>query len=296
MRISTRVVLDLESGQVLERDSYEYSGPLALCIKAATQAAQSGVNQANATAANYGGQAAGIGGTLVPALTKESTNPTGFNPNDLNSMLVAGEQGAGGANAGLTGQANLQASRTNNSGALSGVLDQAARAKTQTLSNNALGVQNENAQLKQKQQQAGLQGLQGLYGTDVGAQLKAQGLVPEDINAWANADKTGWLQDTTGMLGALGSLGMGAGAVGLKAPGAGCWIAAEVYGGWDDPRVDLVRNWIFNVWAAESWIGWGVSRLYLRVGQPVAWLLQHSDWLKRGFRRLFDVALRKGTI
>ena len=204
MRISTRVVLDLESGQVLERDSYEYSGPLALCIKAATQAAQSGVNQANATAANYGGQAAGIGGTLVPALTKEATNPTGFNPNDLNSMLVAGEQGAGGANAGLTGQANLQASRTNNSGALSGVLDQAARAKTQTLSNNALGVQNLNTQTKLKQQQAGLQGLQGLYGTDVGAQLKAQGLVPEDIGAWANANNTGWLQGADQTITALG--------------------------------------------------------------------------------------------
>ena len=210
MRISTRVVLDLESGQVLERDSYEYSGPLALCIKAATQAAQSGVNQANATAANYGGQAAGIGGTLVPALTKEATNPTGFNPNDLNSMLVAGEQGAGGANAGLTGQANLQASRTNNSGALSGVLDQAARAKTQTLSNNALGVQNENAQLKQKQQQAGLQGLQGLYGTDVGAQLKAQGLVPQDIAQWVNASKTGWQQDLEGGLDTLGGLAVDA--------------------------------------------------------------------------------------
>ena len=211
MRISTRVVLDLESGQVFERDSYEYSGPLALCIKAATKAAQSGVNQANATAANYGGQAAGIGGTLVPALTKEATNPTGFNPNDLNSMLVAGEQGAGGANAGLTGQANLQASRTNNSGALSGVLDQAARAKTQTLSNNALGVQNENAQLKQKQQQAGLQGLQGLYGTDVGAQLKAQGLVPEDIGAWANASNSGWVQNVDNTLKALNPGGGGGG-------------------------------------------------------------------------------------
>jgi hypothetical protein len=151
-------------------------------------------------------------------------------------------------------------------------------------------VQNLNTQTKLKQQQAGLQGLQGLYGTDVGAQLKAQGLVPEDINAWANANNTGWMQNVDQTISALGSLGTGAGAVGLKAP---CWIAAEVYGGWDDPRVALVRHWIFNVWAAESRIGWLVSRLYLRVGQPVAKMLRHSAWLKRGFRKLFDVALRK---
>jgi hypothetical protein len=211
MRISTRVVVDIESGRVTERDSYEYSGPVALCIKAATQAAQGAATTAAGTGAGYGSQASGIGSTLVPQLTKEATNPTGINPNDQNSMLVAGEQGAGGANAGLTGQANLQAARTNNTGALSGVLDQAARAKTQTLSNNALGVQNLNTQTKLKQQQAGLSGLEGLYGTDVGAQLKAQGLVPEDINAWANANNSGWVQNTDQTLKALNSGGGGGG-------------------------------------------------------------------------------------
>jgi hypothetical protein len=65
-------------------------------------------------------------------------------------------------------------------------------------------VQNLNTQTKLKQQQAGLQGLQGLYGTDVGAQLKAQGLVPEDIASWAKASDSGWVQNTDNTITALG--------------------------------------------------------------------------------------------
>ena len=195
MRISTKVIIDIETGAVLSRESYSYSGPIAYCIKAATKAAQGAATTAGATGADYGQQASGIGGTLTPALTQEATHPTGINPTDLNSMLVAGQQGAGGATAGVAGQAGLTAARTRNSGALSGVLDQAARTKQQANSGAALGVQGLNAQTKLKQQQEGLSGLEGLYGTDVNAGLKAQGLVPEDINSWANANKTGWLQN-----------------------------------------------------------------------------------------------------
>ena len=118
-------------------------------------------------------------------------------------MLVAGQQGAGGSNSGIAGQAGLTAARTRNTGALSGVLDQASRNKTQSNSQNALGVQNENTQTKLKQQQEGLSGLEGLYGTDVNAGLKAQSLVPDDIKAWADADRTGWLQNTLGVVNSL---------------------------------------------------------------------------------------------
>lgn len=155
--------------------------------KKQAQAAQSATNTANTTAGNYGTGAATVGSTLVPELTKEATNPTGLTPTERNNELVAGEQGAGGATAGITGQANLEAARTHNTGALSGVLDEAARAKTRQLSTNALNIENQNTALKESQRQAGLKGLEGTYGTDVGAQLKAEGLVPEDITAWNKA-------------------------------------------------------------------------------------------------------------
>lgn len=150
---------------------------------------------AASTASGLGSQATNISGSLVPQLQKQATNPTGYTPTQQNNMLVAGEQGAGGANAGITGQAGLQASRTHNRGALSGVLDSAARSKQQTLSQNALGVQNKQADLQQKQMADAQKQLGGLYGEDVNADIKAQSLVPEDINAANAAAQSGAQQN-----------------------------------------------------------------------------------------------------
>jgi hypothetical protein len=49
-----------------------------------------------------------------------------------------------------------------------------------------------------------------MYGTDVNAQLKAMGIIPEDINAGLNAGKSGWLQNTEGVLGTLSGMGSSA--------------------------------------------------------------------------------------
>jgi hypothetical protein len=176
------------------------------------QQGQAAASTAAGTGAGYSSAATGIGSTLVPELTKEATNPTGLTPTEQNSELVAGEQGAGGANAGIAGQAGLTAARTRNTGALSGVLDEAARAKTRQLSSNALGVANQNTALKTKEQQEGLAGLGSMYGTDVGAQLKSEGLVPEDINA----EGPSTFQDV------LGAVNSGAGLISaFKKPGGG---------------------------------------------------------------------------
>ena len=169
---------------------------------AQNQAGQA-TNQAFSTAGNYGSQAGQIGGSVVPTLERDVTNAPGYNPTDLNAMLVAGEQGAGGAASGVTGQAGLEAARTRNSGATSSVLDQAMRRKGQILSTNALDVQGANAKLKQQQRSQALGGLEGMYGTDVGAQLKAMGLEAPDINADVNAGKSGWLQQGEGLLDTL---------------------------------------------------------------------------------------------
>jgi hypothetical protein len=152
-----------------------------------TTAANSAGQTATTNAGQYGAQAAGVNSTIMPTLTREAQGGGGYTPTQANNQLVAGEQGAGGANAGITGQANLQAARTHNIGDLSGVLDQAARQKQQTLSQNALGVQNQSANLANQQQAGALKQLAGLYGTDVNAQLGNQKLVPEDINAATTA-------------------------------------------------------------------------------------------------------------
>lgn len=196
MIYNRKIVIDIASGEVLSRDlPCIYDGPLELCDKKAKSMAQKAANTATNEGSRYGSTASDIASTLVPEYRREATNPTGFMPQDVNAMLVGGEQGAGGSAASLAGEAGLGAARSRNSGALAGTLGEIARSKGRQLSENALNVQTMQAREKQRQRSEGLRGLEGVYGTDVGAELKEQGLVPEDINAMLNANKTGWGKD-----------------------------------------------------------------------------------------------------
>ena len=72
----------------------------------------------------------------------------------------------------------------------------------------------------------------------------------------------------------------------------GCWIAARLFGGWDDPRTQLVRAWIFGPFA-ESWYGKRLSGLYGRHGRRIAEVWMPASpaltWL---LAKVFDAALR----
>jgi hypothetical protein len=213
MRIHTKTVFQLTDDPYeylpVSDESFDYSGPLALADRSAQAQAKNAANTAGANAADYGATAKGVNTFLQPTLERDVTNPVGFTPTETNNMLVAGEQGAGGATAGIAGAAGLNAMRTRNSGALSGVLDQAARTKQQQLSENALNVQNQSAKLAQAKRAAALGGLQGLYGTDVGAQMKSMGIQSDEIKNEIEAGKSGWLQNTMGAIGTLAGAAKG---------------------------------------------------------------------------------------
>lgn len=141
----------------------------------------------NSTTANgleslYGSNAAAVNSTLTPALTAEATNPQGYSPSTMAAMTTGAEQTAGGANAGATGGALLRAARTRNSGAAPGSIAQTNRQGGQELSQVNSGIQTSNANLKAKQQQAGISGLEGLYGENVGAGENALGLSNSALN------------------------------------------------------------------------------------------------------------------
>lgn len=118
-------------------------------------------------------------------------------------MLAAAAGGAGGATSGITGQANLQAARTRNSGGFGSALDAAARSRQQAAAGQSEQIAGQNATLKNSQQQAAASGLQGLYGTDSGNALKALGLQGDAINAETTAGSQGWLQNTTGLISSI---------------------------------------------------------------------------------------------
>ena len=131
---------------------------------------------ATTAAAGYGGNAAGLYGSLAPAYSAMAFNPQGYGATNLAKMNTASQQSLGGSNAGVTGQAGLEAARTRNAGGSAAVLDAASQNAMRQNSENAIGTDVANANLQQKQQGEGLAGLSSLYGQNVNAQLGEQGI------------------------------------------------------------------------------------------------------------------------
>lgn len=118
-------------------------------------------------------------------------------------MLGDAAAGAGGADAGIVGQANQMAARTRNGGGFQTALDSAARSRTQAAASTAEGIGAADANLKQTQKQDAEKGLQSMYGTDTSGMLDATGQEAPDLNAATNANNSGWLQQSMGVLNSL---------------------------------------------------------------------------------------------
>lgn len=157
-------------------------------------------NTATGNAAQYGGDASSIGGTLTPFLTQRLLNPSGYSQGDMGAMLANAMGGAGGATSGITGQANLQAGRTRNDAGFSTALDDAARQRTAAAASSAEGVAANNANLKQDQSNNAAKMLSGLYGTDVGAQNEALNTANGATQTGIDAGKSGWLQNMNAII------------------------------------------------------------------------------------------------
>lgn len=182
--------------------------------RAAQGQAQSTYNTDTSNAAQYGGDASSIGGQLTPFLMQRLTNPQGYSQQDMGAMLANAMGSAGGATSGITGQANLQAGRSRNDAGFSSALDAAARSRTQAEAGQSEGIAAQNAGLKQDQQNSAAKMLQGLYGTDVGAQSDAMNNENGATNALTSAGQSGWLQNMTGIINSIS--GAGNAAAGLK--------------------------------------------------------------------------------
>lgn len=138
------------------------------------------------TAGNQSGQlfgnAGSLYGTLAPTLTAEATHPGGYTPTQKAAMNTAAQQSAGGSMSGAVGQGALLAARTRNAGAAQNAIQQAGRQSSENLSDAALRTEMSNANLQQKQQQAGISGLENLYNTDLGGSARALGLSDQALN------------------------------------------------------------------------------------------------------------------
>jgi hypothetical protein len=83
------------------------------------------------------------------------------------------------------------------------------------------------------------------------------------------------------LFGGLGALGGGL-ATGIGAA-KGCWVAAELYGGWFASETCAIRNWLWATWWMRPF-----CLVYMKFGQRWAKLIRRSVSARRLTKWLFD--------
>jgi hypothetical protein len=252
-----------------------------------SQQAQTGATSAQNFSNGLQGNASSLYGELAPELQTEAAHPSGYAPADLARMDTAAQQSAGGSMAGAVGQGSLLAGRTKNAGTADAAIAESAKDTGGALARAALGSQLKNADLKSKQQQEGLSGMEGLYGMDVSGANNALGEVAGNVNANTNAANESWDWAKYILDPAMQAAGEGTGLA------MGCWIAEAIYGV-NDPRTHTVRAWL-NGPFRETTFGNAVMALYLAIGKQVAWVARRSFTLRLLLRPLFDRALARAN-
>jgi hypothetical protein len=169
-------------------------------------AMQGQANQAGTVAGQFGSQAGTEGAQLNPFLSQEMKETHGLTPGQQNEMLTASEAGAGGALGGLGAGIQNQASRTGNATGVGKTLDEMARDRAKSAAGASEGIAAQDVGMAKQMNQAGAQGLQGLYSTNTQGQLNAMGQQGKDLQAASQMTSSPYA-DLTNVLGAGTSLG-----------------------------------------------------------------------------------------
>lgn len=121
----------------------------------------------------------------------------------------------------------------------------------------------------------------GMYGS------QAMGLGQQGVSALGIGQQAGQAADQsqTGFWGSLvgGLAGLGAAGIG-KIP---CWVAAELYGGWFSPEVNLLQRYIFET----RWLK-PFAWLYVQVGERWADWIHENQTARWYTKTLFDWLLK----
>lgn len=168
--------------------------------------ATNAVNQATNTSTQLGGEAQSIGGNVTPFLTEEMLHPQGLGQQGIAAEEAEALGGAGGGASALTGQAVQRAAASHNAGGYQAALDDIARQRMKAEAGASEGIAAGNERLKQTQSQQGAEGLEKLYGVDTSGMLNAMDQEHQDINSEVDANKTGWLQNSTNLMNTLANV------------------------------------------------------------------------------------------
>jgi hypothetical protein len=149
--------------------------------------------QAQQTAGEFGSNASTEGAALNPFFAQEMRATHSLDPNQQNELLTHAEAGAGGAFGGAEGEMKANAARTGNATTLTKSLDEMARDKAKVAAGTSEGIAAQDVMGAQQLRQQGAAGMQGLYGTNVGAQLGAMKQSNEDVSTEQATQGANWL-------------------------------------------------------------------------------------------------------
>jgi len=116
------------------------------------------------------------------------------------------------------------------------------------------------------------------------------GAANSEANAVQQANQQMWNNISGAFSGAMGAAGTA-----LSGYYKGnCWIAAEIFGGWKNPRTILVRKWLRTDFE-QHWYGRLFNRWYSANGRKTAKRIQSNRPLRWIFRKLFEYFLAQAT-
>lgn len=267
MKITINPVLDMETLQWVSNDgTYEHDGPVA-DFKGSKVSAQDQANQAQA--ASWASPLMAMGqsqlGPLSTEFRNETYNPQGLGQQAINQMITQSGQNTAGALGSAEERNRLAGARSGNSAFSGAANNDFIRQALGANANTGLDVNLANDQLKQQQQQAGIAGMEGLSQQEIESAMNALNTSSGASNAWSQAYTA--YQPFEQVMSGIGSLGAG---VGAAAKGIlSCWVAAATFGGWDDPRTQLVRQYLFGP-VRETRIGRFFTDLYVKYGERIS--------------------------
>lgn len=207
MIVISKVVVQMTDtiGEYLpvEKYTYEYVGPLALCDRAAQSAAKQLKGNAGGEAAQSGAMAQNTESTLNPFFQREMGAQHLFTPGQSDELLTAAGANTGAVAGAEQGALERNAASTNNPTALTKNLQELARQRMKGNAGAAETVAGQDVMGAKQLNQEGAAGEGHLFDVNTDANLKAMGLENQALNTELEAGKSGWLQNMNAVISTL---------------------------------------------------------------------------------------------
>ncbi len=179
------------------------------------------LGQANQASATYGSNATAEGAQLNPFFNQELKATHGYTPGQENELLTAANAGAGAATGAEESALKNNAVRTGNATGVGKSLDEMARDRAKAAAGASEGIAAQDVMTAKSENQAGASGMQGLYGTNVNAQLGAMKQASTDLTGLeaAQTQAPTWLTGLTNVTKGVSDVGALA-----AGPGQSSWL------------------------------------------------------------------------